>query len=65
VEDRRFAQELRERLIERIENGAASVSRPRWRKKPIGMRVRIWVAYGIARLLVGWFGYAAKHFGDV
>jgi cardiolipin synthase len=65
VEDRRFAQELRERLIERIENGAASVSRPRWRKKPIGMRIRIWVAYGIARLLVGWFGYAAKHFGDV
>jgi len=22
-------------------------------------------AYGVARLLMGWFGYAGKHFGDV
>jgi cardiolipin synthase len=65
VEDRRFAQELRERLIERIQSGAAPVSRPRWRKKPLGMRARIWIAYGVARLLIGWFGYASKQFGDV
>jgi cardiolipin synthase len=65
AEDRKFAQELRERLLERIRHGAVPVSRPRWRKKPLGMRVRIWVAYGVARLLIGWFGYAAKHFGDV
>jgi cardiolipin synthase len=65
IEDRRFAQELRERLIERIAAGAAPVSRPRWRRKPLGMRVRIWIAYGVARLLMGWFGYAGKHFGDV
>jgi cardiolipin synthase A/B len=65
VEDRRFAQELRERLIEHIEAGAVPVSRPRWRKKPLGMRVRIWIAYGVARLLMGWFGYAEKHFRDV
>ena len=65
IDDRRFAQELRERLIERIAAGAMPVSRPRWRKKPLGMRVRIWIAYGVARLLMGWFGYAGKHFGDV
>ena len=65
VEDRRFAQELRARLVERIANGAAPVSRPRWRRKPIGMRMQIWIAYGVARLLIGWSGYAAKHFGDV
>jgi cardiolipin synthase len=65
AEDRKLAQALRERLIERIQHGAVPVSRPRWRKKPLGMRVRIWIAYGIARLLIGWFGYAAKHFGDV
>lgn len=65
AEDRKFAQELRERLMERIHHGAVPVSRPRWRKKPLGMRVRIWIAYGVARLLIGWFGYAAKHFGDV
>ena len=65
AEDRRLAQELRERLIEHIQTGAAPVSRPRWRKKPIGMRARIWIAYGVARLLVGWFGYAGRQFGDV
>jgi hypothetical protein len=27
--------------------------------------MRIWIAYGVARLLMGWFGYAGKHFGDV
>ncbi len=65
ADDRRFAQELRERLIERIAAGATPVSRPRWRKNPLGLRVRIWIAYGAARLLMGWFGYAEKHFGDV
>jgi cardiolipin synthase len=62
--DRKFAAELREALIERLEQGAAPVSRPRWRKKPLGLRVRIWIAYGVARLLIGWFGYASRHFGD-
>jgi cardiolipin synthase len=65
VDDRRFAQALRERLVERITAGAVPVSRPRWRRKPLWMRVRIWIAYGMARLLIGWFGYASKHFGDV
>jgi cardiolipin synthase len=65
VEDRRFAQALRERLLERIAAGAVPVSSPRWRKKPLGLRVRIWIAYGVARLLIGWFGYASRHFGDV
>jgi cardiolipin synthase len=64
VDDRKFANELREALIDRIESGAVPVSRPRWRKKPLGLRVRIWVAYGVARLLIGWFGYGQRHFGD-
>lgn len=65
IEDRRFAQTLRERLVERIAAGAVPVSRPRWRRKPLRMRVRIWIAYGVVRLLVGWFGYASRQFGDV
>jgi cardiolipin synthase len=65
VEDRKFANELREALVERMTAGAVPVSRPRWRKKPLGERFMIWIAYGAARLLIGWFGYGAKHFGDV
>lgn len=64
AEDRKFANELREALVERIEAGAVPVSRPRWRKKPLGLRLRIWIAYGTARLLIGWFGYGQRHFGD-
>jgi cardiolipin synthase len=65
VEDRKFANELREALVECIERGAVAVSRPHWRKKPLGLRFRIWIAYGAARLLMGWFGYGGRHFGDV
>jgi cardiolipin synthase len=64
AEDRKFANELREALVERIEAGAVPVSRPLWRKKPLGLRLRIWIAYGAARLLIGWFGYGRRHFGD-
>jgi cardiolipin synthase len=65
AEDRKFANELREALVERIAAGAVPVSRPRWRKKPLGERVRIWIAYGAVRLLMGWFGYASAHFRDL
>ncbi len=61
VEDRRFAQELRESLLERVVDGARPVARARWRRQPLHLRVRIWIAYGIARFFIGWFGYGGKH----
>jgi cardiolipin synthase len=61
VEDRRFAQELRESLLERVVDGARPVARARWRRQPLHLRVRIWLAYGIARFFIGWFGYGGKH----
>jgi cardiolipin synthase len=61
VEDRKFAQELRESLLERVVDGARPVARARWRRQPLHLRVRIWVAYGIARFFIGWFGYGGKH----
>ena len=61
VEDRRFALELRESLLERVLDGARPVARARWRRQPLHQRVRIWIAYGIARFFIGWFGYGGKH----
>jgi cardiolipin synthase len=61
VEDRKFALELRESLLERVVDGARPVARARWRRQPLHLRVRIWIAYGVARFLIGWFGYGGKH----
>jgi len=61
VEDRKFAQELRESLLERVIDGARPVAPARWRRRPLHQRVRIWIAYGIARFFIGWFGYGGKH----
>ncbi len=61
VDDRRFALELRESLLERMVDGARPVARARWRRQPLHLRVRIWIAYGIARFFIGWFGYGGKH----
>jgi len=61
AEDRKFAQELRESLLERVADGARLVARSRWRRQPLHLRIRIWIAYGIARFFLGWFGFGGKH----
>ena len=61
VDDETFARELRDSLIEHMREGAAPVEREHWHKQPLMTRVRIWIAYGIARFLIGWFGYGGKH----
>ncbi len=58
ADDRRFAQELRESLQRAMVDGAEPVIRQQWRRQPILRRVKIWIAYGIARFLMGMFGYA-------
>jgi cardiolipin synthase len=61
IEDRKFAQALRDRLRALIAEGSQPVARLRWRRKPLHQRARIWMAYGVARFFIGWFGYARKH----
>lgn len=58
ADDRRFAHELRESLQRAMADGAEPVVRQRWRRQPLLRRVKIWIAYGIARFLMGMFGYA-------
>jgi cardiolipin synthase A/B len=57
VEDRAFARELRDRLLEAMAAGAARVPRERWQRPPLAVRTAIWFAYGVARLSTGFFAY--------
>jgi cardiolipin synthase A/B len=61
VDDRRFAQELRESLYRAMESGAEPVEPQRWHRQPLLRRIKIWIAYGIARVLIGVFGYGRLH----
>jgi len=61
VDDRRFAQELRESLYRAMEGGAEAVEPQRWHRQPLLRRIKIWIAYGFARLLIGVFGYGRLH----
>jgi cardiolipin synthase len=58
VQDRRFAEDLRGRLLEAMATGATRVPRERWQRPPLPVRVAIWFAYGVARLSTGFFAYA-------
>jgi cardiolipin synthase len=57
VDDAEFAGKLRASLHEAIENGSRAVSRHSWRRLPFLLRVRIWISYRIARLLITFYGY--------
>ena len=61
VDDRRFANELRESLIGRMNQGAVPLARQRWRRRPLHQRMLIWMAYGFARFLIGMYGYGGRH----
>jgi len=58
ADDRKFALELRESLQRAMVDGAEPVIGQRWRRQPFLRRVKIWIAYGVARFLMGMFGYA-------
>jgi cardiolipin synthase len=52
-----FAVELREVLQRELDRGAALVDPGEWRQKSWLFRVRIWLAYGVVRLLMRLAGY--------
>ncbi len=60
VDDAAFAGQLRANLHEAIENGSLAIPRRR-RRLPYLLRVRIWLSYRIARLLIAYFGYDRQH----
>ncbi len=52
VDDRAFAAELRASLHDAIENRARAVPPNYWQRLTIGIRLRIWLAYRFARLVM-------------
>jgi cardiolipin synthase A/B len=56
VEDRRFAAELRAALQSAMDRGSIVIEKTRWFHQPLWRRVRIWMAYGLARLAIGVVG---------
>lgn len=61
VDDRGFAAELRASLMEAMQRGAQAVPPQSWRRQPLWRRVRNWIGYGLARLLLSLSGADRSH----
>lgn len=61
VEDARFAAELRASLEEAMRTGVTPLPPQQWKRRPLWHRAWNWIAYGIARLLIGFAGYERYH----
>jgi cardiolipin synthase len=61
VDDERFAGELRASLAEAIDRGARAIAVGGWKRLPLWLRIRIWIGYGIARLLMIVHGFDRQH----
>jgi cardiolipin synthase A/B len=56
VEGRRFAAELRAALQAAMGQGSLVIEKTQWLHQPLWRRLRIWLAYGLARLALGVVG---------
>lgn len=61
VDDAAFSGALRESLREAIERGAEPVAPTAWRRQPLHARLRIWLAYLVARLFIAFAGIDRYH----
>jgi len=61
VDDARFAAELRASLEDAIRTGARSLPPLEWKRRPLWRRALNWIAYGTARLMIGFAGYERYH----
>jgi len=61
VEDFEFASQLRRSIHEAMESGARRVPPQSWQRQPLMLRIRIWIAYGLSRLLMALAGTEREH----
>ena len=61
VDDTRFAGDLHASLCEAMDAGAQRVPPRQWKQKPLWLRMRIWLAYAIARLFIALAGVERYH----
>jgi cardiolipin synthase len=57
VDDFRFAQALRGDLLAAIEHASTPVQVRSWTRLPLLQRLRVWLSYRVARLLLAVYGY--------
>jgi len=60
IDDAGFSRELRSSLREALEAGSLVVERSSWLTQPAWHRLPIWIAYGVARFLMGMVGYGGS-----
>jgi cardiolipin synthase len=60
VQDRQFATELRESLMQSIQEGAQQIHAPTWIRGNLRSRLMSWLVYGALRGLIGLFGYGKE-----
>ncbi|MEO1767427.1 cardiolipin synthase ClsB [Thiobacter aerophilum] len=58
VYDREFSTALRADMLAEIATGAVRVTMEDWAAVPLWRRLVMWLAYGLARMMMGWVNYA-------
>jgi cardiolipin synthase len=61
VDDTGFAAELRASLQDAMRSGARPLPSLAWRRRPLWRRALNWIAYGIARVVIGYASYERYH----
>lgn len=61
VDDAAFAAELRQSIEQAMRHDAVQLAPREWHRQPLARRAVIWVAYGIARSLISFFGFERYH----
>jgi cardiolipin synthase len=61
VDDAGFASELRASLQDAMRTGARPLPPLAWRHRPLWRRALNWIAYGIARVVIGYASYERYH----
>jgi cardiolipin synthase A/B len=61
VDDARFSAELHSSLQDAMRTGARPLPPQEWKHRPLWHRVWSWIAFGIARLLIGFASYERYH----
>lgn len=61
VDDPVFAGHLRSSLEEAMQHGAGPLAPVAWKRQPLWVRARIWIAYGVARFLISFYGFERYH----
>lgn len=60
VIDEKFAESLRASIMEEIQSNASMLNPQDWQKRGLLARASAWVAYGFARWVMGWLGFAKR-----